>query len=111
MKFNLVKIKKTIGRLRAKISQEIVFSFLAIIIFLYVFYSALFGFELSESEISEYMKPFRNNCAEYNDSINNVGANIKNLVEDDQIKELKYYDDLIDEKSYDKRKDPFSRSL
>ena len=31
--------------------------------------------------------------------------------EDDQIKELKYYDDLIDEKSYDKRKDPFSRSL
>ena len=111
MKFSSVEIKRTVKKFKAEISKEIIALFSAVIIFSYVFYLAFFGFELSESEISEYTKPFKDNCCEYDDSANNAGANIKNLVEDSQVEELKYYDELIDERSYDKREDPFTESL
>lgn len=111
MNFSLVEIKKTIGKFRAKINKEIIALFSAVVIFLYVFYLAFFGFKLSESEISEYIKPFKDNCCEYDDSANNAGANIKNLVEDSQVEELEYYNELIDEKSYNKRENPFTKSL
>jgi len=111
MKLSSVEIKKTVKKFKSEISKEIIVSFSAIIIFSYVFYLAFFGFELSENEIFEYTEPFKNNCCEYDDFANNAGANIKNLVEDSQIEELKYYDELIDERSYDKREDPFTESL
>ena len=111
MNLSSAEIKKTVKKFKAKISKEIIASFSAVIIFSYIFYLAFFGFELSESEISEYTKPFKDNCCEYDDSANNAGANIKNLVEDGQIEELKYYNDLIDERSYNKREDPFTESL
>lgn len=111
MNFSLAKIKKAVGEFKAKVNQEIIASLSAVIIFLYVFYSAFFGFELNESEISEYMKSFRNNCCKYDNSINNAGVNIKNLVEDSQVEELNYYDELINERSYNKRENPFTKSF
>jgi hypothetical protein len=111
MNFSLVKIKKAIEKFKAGINQEIISSLAAVIIFLYIFYSAFFGFELNESEISEYMKPFKDNCCEYDDSVNNAGASIRNLVEDSQVEELNYYDELINERSYNKREDPFTKSF
>lgn len=111
MNFSLVKIKKAIEKFKAEINQEIIASLSAVIIFLYIFYSAFFGFELNEYEISEYLGPFGDNRYEYNDSIENAGENIKNLVEDSQVEELEYYDELINEKSYNKREDPFTESL
>ena len=111
MNFSLVKIKKAIEKFKAVINQEIIASLYDLIIFLYIFYSAFFGFELNEYEISEYLKPFKDNCCEHDDSVDNAGANIKNLVEDSQVEELEYYDELINERSYNKREDPFTKSL
>ena len=107
MNSGLAKIKKVAGKFKAKINQEVVASFFAVAIFLYVFYAVFFGFKLSEYELSEYMKPFKENCCGYDDAVNNAGADIKNLVKDSQVEEFKYYDELINETGYSKRENPF----
>lgn len=105
----LAKIKKTVGKIKTKINKEIIALLFSVVIFSFVFYSAFLSFKLNEDEVSEYMKSFKDNNSKYEDFVNNTRINIKNLVENSHIKELKRYDELIDEISYNKREDPFTK--
>ena len=81
----------------------------SLLCFSYIFYLAFFGFKLNEYEISEYMKSFINNNSKYESSTNNAIVNVRNLVENSQVEELKHHDELIDKASYNKGEDPFSK--
>lgn len=111
MNFKLAKIKKIIKKNKAKINREVIVLFSSVIIFLYVFCSAFLGSKIDESKISEYMKSFKSENNKYEYFTNSVSVNIKNLVENSQIRNLKYYDELIDEISFSKREDPFSKVI
>jgi hypothetical protein len=110
MVFSLTKIKKTIERLKSKIRSEVVVLLAVSAVFMFIFYSTFFNFKLDEQEVSDYLKPFENSRSEYKNFINNTSVNIKNLAEDNQIKEMKYHTELITEKEYKKRDDPFTKS-
>lgn len=111
MKLSPVEIKKIGGGVKAKINQESIALLFAVVVFLSIFYSVFFNLEIGEYEIFEYMKSFGNSRSGYEDFISNAGVNIRNLTEDNQIRELKYYDEPIDEKNYGKREDPFTESF
>ena len=110
MNFSLAKIKKSIKESKAKINKEILTLFFSVAVFLYIFCSVFLSFKVDESEISKYMESFKSDNNKYEYFTGNASVNIKNLVENSHVKSLKHYDELIDEISYSKREDPYSKA-
>lgn len=102
-------IEKIIRKVASK--KEFVFLLIAIVVFSFVSYVTFFQSDPEEFEISEYSKMFENDYSGHNNCIDDSNSSIKNLVSEDQIKEMKYYEELVEEKSYSERENPFIKSF
>ena len=97
------QIKKIIR----KIKKEFVFLLVAAIAFSFVFYLTFFQSNLSEEEISEYSGLLEGDYSEYSSRINSANVSIKDLVNSEQVKKIEYHGRLIEEKEYNKGRNPF----
>jgi len=99
-----------IDQIKNKIKKDFIYLPVAAVAFSFVFYLTFFQPSLSEEEISEYSESFEGDYSEYNNRVNSANVNIKSLVNSEQVKKMKYYGKLIEEKNYSKEKNPFIMS-
>lgn len=107
MNFDL--LKKAIKKIKVKIKKELVVMLFAIAIFLLVLYAVFNGDKPTEQDVPNYAELSKDKSARYNEYMANANGDIKNLAESDQLKEIKYFKNLIEEKEYKKRNDPFMK--
>lgn len=105
MKFNPVeKIIKKIKAKKALISMCVV-----AVVFLFVSYFSFLNSNFEEAEVSDYSKLFGNDYTAYQDRVDGASVNMKSLVDNDQILEIKNYGELIEEKNYGKGRNAFAK--
>lgn len=95
---------------KMRIRKEFAFLLVALVAFSFVFYLVFFQLNLSEEEISEYSKSLEGDYDKYSNRINSANVNIEDLVNSEQVKKMKYYGKLIEEKNYDKGRNPFIKT-
>lgn len=100
---------KTIKKVR--IRKELIVMLFSIAIFLFVLYMVFSGNKPTEQDVPNYAELNKDESAKYKEYIDNANSNVKNLAENNQLKEIKYFKDLIVEKEYKKRNDPFIKSF
>lgn len=103
MNFDL--LKKAIK----KIKKELVVALFAVAIFLIVLYAVFKVDKPTEQDIPNYAELNKDRSVRYNEYMANANGDIKNLAEGDQLKEIKYFKNLIEEKEHKKRSDPFMK--
>lgn len=106
---NFGSLKKAVERIKVKIKKELVVVLFAIAIFLLVLYAVFRGDKPTEQDIPNYAELSKDRSARYNEYMANANSSVKNLAENNQLGEIKYYKDLIVEKEYKKRNDPFMK--
>jgi len=103
MDFDLLALK------RIKIKKGYLAAAGAVIIFAAIIYLTLFKLEVTKEDSLNYSGLNANPYEKFEESVNS--DEVKNLVEDEQFKNIKYYDDLIEEKEYPIRENPFEKSF
>lgn len=104
---NLGSLKKVTKKIKAKIKKELIVILFAIAIFLLVMYTVFGGNKPTEQDVPNYAELIKDKSEKYKEYITNTNGNVKNLAESEQLKEIKYFKNLIEEKEYKKRNDPF----
>lgn len=102
-------IKKGIKEIKSK--KELISMFLVVVIFLFVIFFAFWGSGLREQDIPNYSELVKDSSSEYKTYINNTNKNIRNLADSDQFKKIKYYKNLIEEKKFKRRENPFAKTF
>ena len=92
-----------------KIGKNFLISAGAIIIFLIVVYFCLFNLEVTKDDLSNHSELNTNPYERFEKSVNS--NEVKNLVEDSQFKDIKYYDDMVKERDCSERENPFEKSF
>lgn len=106
---NFGSLKKAIKKIKVKIKKELVVMLFAIAIFLLVLHTVFSGNKPTEQDIPNYAELSKDKSAKYKEYMASASGDIKNLAESDQLKEIKYFKNLIEEKEYKKRNDPFMK--
>lgn len=107
MDFSL--LKKAIKKIKVKIKKELVVMLFAVAIFLLVLYMVFGADRPTEQDVPNYAELSKDKSAKYKERMTDTSGDIKNLAESDQLKEIKYFKNLIEEKEYKKRNDPFMK--
>lgn len=94
---------------KARIRKEPIVMLFSVAIFLFVLYTVFSGNKPTEQNVPNYAELSKDESAKYKEYIDNANSNVKNLAENNQLGEIKYYKDLIAEKEYKKRNDPFAK--
>ncbi len=101
-------IKKIKEKIETK--KEFIFLLVIMVAFSFVFYLTFFRLSLNEEETSEHSESLKGDYSEYSSRINSANVNIEDLIDSEQVKRMKYYERLIEEKNYDKGKNPFVKT-
>jgi len=94
---------------RIKIKKGCLVAIGAVVFFAIIIYLTLFKLEVTKEDISNYSELSVNPYEKFEENVNS--DEVKNLVEDEQFKNIKYYDNLIEEKEYPVRENPFEKSF
>jgi hypothetical protein len=93
---------------KIKTKKVFLVMFLAVVTFLFVSYLVFRNTGLTEQDI-----PDRENLIEgsdkYKNYINSANRDTKKLLESEQLNQIEQYDNLIEEKDYKKRDNPFAK--
>ena len=81
----------------------------AVVVFAAIVYFTLFKLEVDKEDVLNYSELNANPYEKFEESVNS--DEVKKLVEDEQFQDIKYYNDLIEEKEYPKRENPFEKSF
>jgi hypothetical protein len=105
IKSNLLKrIEKKI-----KTKKKLSAMFFAVAIFLFVAHLTFSASDLIKQDIPDYQNLIKDNGGEYRNYINSANRDTKKLLESSQLNQIKQYENLIEEKDYEKRDNPFSK--
>ena len=92
-----------------KVKKSFLISAGIIIVFLMVIYSYLFNLEVTKDDIPNYSELTADPYQKFEKNVSS--DEVRNLVEDNQLKSIKYYEDIIKEKNCPERENPFKKSF
>lgn len=102
--------KKILQKIKDK--KEYLAMFFAVIIFLFFTAFIFWGAKPKEDDIPDYESLIEKDFNEYNKNINRTNSSSKKILENGQLNEVMYYDNLIKDSFYiQKHKNPFIKSF
>ncbi len=89
--------------------KEIIVALFAVAIFLYVSYIVFLNDKIAEQNVPNYAELSKDSWVKYKEYMISTNNSVEKLAGNNQLEEVEYYKDLIDEREYEERSNPFAK--